>query len=216
MFRRVFITKDNKEKLKLKAQKQTLKGIRQLEKEYEVHSYYNLPDIMISKEYLERRFGTIENASYHLSDRLEESPITSEERDLLDDVDYHVEPVCIDDIKYTFHGKYVGHLGVSFTKAERMYSIIQLEKQNPDYYKKLKDYDFVEQDNDPIKIFFKEDEDGNTYGTIFEGNNRLLKMKCDMASELAHTTNKEEIEKIKKKYTIFVHAKDVRDIQKRR
>lgn len=214
MFRKILMSKNDKELLKLKAQKETLKGMKKEFKDYELHAAWDLGNVAVSKEYLENRFGSIENAAKCLSERIEPSPITDEERERLnDELDYKVSKICVDDIKYTMHGRYQDHLGVSITRVERLSNMIKLEKQNPEYYsKQLKDPKFVENDNDPIQIYLKENDEGQELGTIIEGNNRIIKMKVDMAREMSVADTLEEKEKIREKYSIYVQSKNVKDL----
>lgn len=214
MFRKILVPKNQEEKMQLKARRATLKGMKQEFKNYELHAAWELGNVVVSKDYLETRFGSIENAAKCLSEEIGKTPITNDEINRLDDeIDYKVTKICIDDIKYTMHGKYQGHLGVSFTRVERLANMIKLEKQNPEYYsKQLKDPKFVENDPDPIQVYLKEDEEGHNYGTIIEGNNRIIKMKVDMAREMSSATTKEEKAKIRDKYSIYVQSKDVKDL----
>lgn len=217
--KKILVPKTEEEKMVLKAKRDTLKGIKNEFKNYELHGAWELDNVAVSKDYLETRFGSIENAAKCLYQPIEKTPITMEENEALDDIDYKVKKVCIDDIKYTNHGKYATNLGVSFTRIQRLAQILKLERENPEYYtKQLKDPNFVENDANPIEIYFKEDENGNNFGTIVEGNNRIIKMKVDMARELSYTTDPKERDRIKEKYSIYVMSKDVKDIdnQKRK
>lgn len=214
MFRKILIPKRQEEKMQLKAKRATLKGMKQEFKNYQYNSTWDLGNVAVSKEYLERRFGSIEIAAECLSEKIGPSPITDEERNRLNtEVDYKLKKICIDEIKYTMHGRYQDYLGVAITRVERLASILKLESKNPDYYsKQLKDPKFVARDRDPIQIFLKEDEDGHNYGTIIEGNNRIMKMKVDMARDMQIAKTEAEKQKVRDQYTIYVHAKDVKDL----
>lgn len=164
---------------------------------------------------IEEAFGSLPVAASNLTEIIQYTDITDDEMSGLDNLDFNVEKVALKDITRTKHGLYTGPIGVILCELARFKNLISNLKTNPGYYSEdLKDYEKQKAANDPIRIYFKEDENGVEKGTIEGGNNRIVYMKLLYARDMQYAKTDSEKAAVDEKYTFYAHTKRVSDLEK--
>lgn len=164
---------------------------------------------------IESSFGTIENAGEYLTESIMPSIITADEYSALEGTDYEVVKVYVKDIKQTKHERYTGPIGGIFSDLARVNFLAKKLKENPYYYSvDLKDYDKQKNNPDPIKLYYKKDENDEDVATIIEGNNRINYMKVLYTREMRNAKTQQEKDYVNEKNSFYAHVKYVPNLEK--